>query len=205
MEMKKIFGNLEFGPLKGYKMSHLGLALRNSANEIVSYDKTKNEIVNVDLIDFNADNMVFGIPTAIKDVKVGDIIRHVNGHDVFVTSTENGIHVIDVAAGEKKEIIPTKSMFGFDFVTKIVCLIDFGAANASADQPFGNMLPLLMLSGSNGGMKDMLPMMMLMNGGKLDFGGMDLNNPLMLMAMCGGSESTNFFPMMLTLAMSKKN
>lgn len=205
MEMKKMFGNLEFGPLKGYKMSHLGLALRNSANEIVSYDKTKNEIVNVDLIDFNADNMVFGIPTAIKDVKVGDVIRHVNGHDVFVTSTENGIHVIDVAAGEKKEIIPTKSMFGFDFVTKIVCLIDFGAANASADQPFGNMLPLLMLNGSNSGMKDMLPMMVLMNGGKLDFGGMDLSNPLMLMAMCGGSEGTNFFPMVMALTTLKKN
>lgn len=204
MEMKKMFGNLEFGPVKGYKMSHLGLALRNSSGEIVSYDKAKNEIVNVDLIDFNADNMVFAVPTAIKDIKVGDIIRHVNDHDVFVTSVENGIHVIDVAAGEKKEILPTKSMFGFDFVTKIVCLIDFGAANASADQPFGNMLPLLMLSDSRNGMKDMLPMMMLMNGGKLDFGGMDLSNPLMLMAMCGGSESTNFFPMMMALTMSKK-
>lgn len=205
MEMKKMFGNLELGPLTGYRMSHLGLALLNSANEIVSYDKTKNEIVNVDLIDFNVDNMVFGIPTAIKDIKVGDVIRHVNGHDVFVTSVENGIHVVDVKAGEKKEIIPTKSMFGFDFVTKIVCLIDFGAASASADQPFGNILPLLMLSGSNNSMKDMLPMMMLMNGGKLDFGGMDLSNPLMLMAMCGGSESTNFFPMMMALAAVKKN
>ena len=62
---------------------------------------------------------------------------------MFVTGTEDGIHVIDVAAGEKKEILPTKSMFGFDFVTKIVSLIDFSAMNASADQPFGNMLPLM--------------------------------------------------------------
>lgn len=199
MEMRRVFGNLEFGPVKGINMSHLGIALKNAAGNMVSYDRQNGEIVDVDLIDFNAENMVYAMPCAIKDVKIGDVIRHVNGNAVFVTNTEGGIHVVDVAAGEKKEILPTKSMFGFDFVTKIVSLIDFSAMNASADQPFGNMLPLMMLSDNKSSMRDMLPMMMLMNGGNL--GSFDMSNPLMMMALMGngGSESNDFFPMVMAM------
>lgn len=199
MEMRRMFGNLEFGPVKGINISHLGIALKNAAGNMVSYDRQNGEIVDVDLIDFNAENMVYAMPCAIKDVKVGDVIRHVNGNAVFVTSTEGGIHVVDVAAGEKKEILPTKSMFGFDFVTKIVSLIDFSTMNASADQPFGNMLPLMMLSDNKSSMRDMLPMMMLMNGGNL--GSFDMSNPLMMMALMGngGSESNDFFSMVMVM------
>lgn len=205
MEMKRMFGNLEFGPVKGINMSHLGIALKNAAGNMVSYDKKNGEIVDVDLIDFNVENMVYAMPCAIKDIKIGDVIRHVNGNAVFVTATEGGIHVVDVAAGEKKEILPTKSMFGFDFVTKIVSLIDLSAINASADQPFGNMLPLIMLSNNNNSMKDILPMIMLMNGGNTNFN-LDMNNPLMLMALMGkgGSESNDFFPAIMAMQLMNK-
>lgn len=202
MEMKKMFGNLEFGPVNKYHLSHLGIALKNAAGDIVSYDKKKNEIVNVDLIDFDARGMIYAMPCAIKDVHVGDVIRHTNGNAVFVTSVDNGIHVVDVAAGEKKEILPTKSMFGFDFVTKIVTLIDFSGANASADQPFGNLLPLMFLGENSGNMKDMLPMMMLMggmNGTGTNAFGLDMSNPLMMMALMEGSEGNDFFPMMMMM------
>ena len=198
MEMKKMFGNLEFGPVRGMNLSHLGIALRNAAGEVVSYDKNKDEIVNVDLIDFNAQGMIYAMPVAIKDIKKGDVIRHTNGNAVFVTSVENGIHVVDVAAGEKKEIIPTKSMFGFDFVTKIVSLIDFSAAGASKDAPFGNMLPLMLMADGSKDMKDIMLPMMLMNGGSFgNFGSLDMSNPFMLMALMGGSEGKNFFPMLM--------
>ena len=203
MEMSKMFGNLEFGPVNKYYLSHLGIAVKNAAGDVVSYDKVKNEIVNVDLIDMDAKGMIFAMPCAIKDVHVGDVIRHTNGNAVFVTSIDNGIHVVDVAAGEKKEILPTKSLFGFDFVTKIVTLFDFTGTNASPDQPFGNLLPLMLLGGADGGnMKDMLPMMLLMggmNGGNSSFGAFDMSNPLMMMALLGGSEGKDFFPMMLMM------
>lgn len=204
MEMRRMFGNLEFGPVKGINMSHLGIALKNAAGNMVSYDRQNGEIIDVDLIDFNVENMVYAMPCVIKDIKKGDVIRHVNGNAVFVTGTEGGIHVIDVAAGEKKEILSTKSMFGFDFVTKIVSLIDFSAMNASADQPFGNMLPLMMLSDNKSSMRDMLPMMMLMNGG--NFGSFDMSNPLMMMALMGngGSESNDFFPMVMAMQLMSK-
>lgn len=204
MEMKKMFGNLEFGPVNNYHLSHLGIALQNAAGEIVSYDKQKNEIVNVDLIDFDAKGMIYAMPCAIKDVHVGDVIRHTNGNAVFVVSTDGGIHVVDVAAGEKKEILPTKSMFGFNFVTKIVTLIDFSGLSASEDKPFGNLLPLMLLGDRKGGsgMKDMLPLMLLMGGGNGSaLGGLDMSNPLMLMALMGGSEGNDFFPMMMAMGL----
>lgn len=199
--MKKMFGNLEFGPIT-MKMSHLGIALVNAAGSMVSYDKTKDEIVDVDLIDFEAKNMVFAVPVAIKDIKKGDVIRH-NGSFMFVVSTDKGIKVVDVKQGEKKEILPTKSMFGFDFITKIVCLIDFSGASASAEQPFGNMLPLMLMSGDSN-MKDMMLPMMLMGGNSsFDFGKIDMSNPLMMMALMGGSESKDFFPMMMLMNMQQ--
>lgn len=204
MEMKKMFGNLEFGPVNNYHLSHLGIALQNAAGEIVSYDKQKNEIVNVDLIDFDAKGMIYAMPCAIKDVHVGDVIRHTNGNAVFVVSTDGGIHVVDVAAGEKKEILPTKSMFGFNFVTKIVTLIDFSGLSASEDKPFGNLLPLMLLEDRKGGsgMKDMLPLMLLMGcGNDSALGGLDMSNPLMLMALMGGSEGNDFFPMMMAMGL----
>ena len=52
-------------------------------------------------------------------------------------------------------------------------------------------------------MKDMLLPMMLMNGGKMDFTGIDMNNPLMLMALMGGSESKDFFPLMFLMTQKK--
>ena len=198
MEMKKMFGNLEFGPIRGMNLSHLGIALRNAAGEIVSYDKSKDEIVNVDLIDFNAEGMIYAMPVAIKDIKKGDVIRHTNGNAVFVTSVENGIQIGRASCRERVEIIPTKSMFGFDFVTKIISLIDFSAAGASKDAPFGNILPLMLMADGNKNMKDMILPMMLMNGGSFgNFGSLDMSNPLMLMAFMGGSEGKDFFPMLM--------
>ena len=180
-----VFGKLQFGPTSCYNLSHLGIAVRNAAGQMVSYDKSKNEIVNVDLIDFNVKNGIFAIPAAIKDIAVGDTVLH-NDKPVFVTSLEGGIQVVDPCAGEKKTILPTKSMFGFDFVTKVVSIMDMTAGTASADQPFGNMLLPLMLMGGGAGL-----------------GNIDLSNPLLLMALCGGSESTNFFPLMLAMTQQK--
>lgn len=226
MGIGNMFGNFNFGPVEGYTLSHLGIALVNDAGDTVSYDKQKDEIVKVDLLDFDADGMIYAMPCAVKDIKVGDVIKHVNGHAVFVSSLENGIHVIDVAAGEKKEILPTKSIFGFDFVTKIVSFIDFSGSGASADQPFGNLLPLMLLGKGNDSrdMKNLLPLFMCMGG--MNFNtpnvntgeeeenktinnmmGFDMNNPMMLfalMSLAGGSEGKDFFPLIAATSMMKK-
>ena len=194
---KGIFGGFDFGPAgSGYKISHLGIAVRNAEGVMVSYDKTKNEVVNVEILNFEGRNLVYKMPAAIKDVKAGDALIH-NGSVVFVTSTANDITAIDVKAGEKKIILPTKSMFGFDFVTKLVCLIDFGAANASAENPFGNLMPLMLLGNDgysrNDNMSTLL-MLSMMNGGKMNF---DMSNPLMMLALMGNGGSDDILPFLL--------
>lgn len=176
--------------------------------EMVSYDANEDEIVNVDLIDIDAKGMIFKMPCAIKDIKKGDIIMH-NGVPVFVTSIEDGIQVTDVAAGEKKTILPTKSMFGFDFVTKVVSMIDFTGNTASENNPFGNLMPLMLMCGDGGLKENLIPMMFLMNqtnGENQGAFAFDMSNPLLLMALMqdkGGSESNDFFTMMILGQMMK--
>lgn len=175
---------------------------------MVSYDANEDEIVNVDLIDIDAKGMIFKMPCAIKDIKKGDIIMH-NGVPVFVTSIEDGIQVTDVAAGEKKTILPTKSMFGFDFVTKVVSMIDFTGNTASENNPFGNLMPLMLMCGDGGLKENLIPMMFLMNqtnGEDKGASAFDMSNPLLLMALMqdkGGSESNDFFTMMILGQMMK--
>lgn len=201
MNTKSVFGNFRFGPVNSAKLSHLGIAVTNQAGDLVSYDKAKNEIVNVEMINFEGRNLAYMMPIAIKDIAVGDAIMH-NGVIMFVTSVKTDIVAIDVKAGEKKIILPTKSMFGFDFITKVISLIDFGAAGASAESPFGNLMPLMLLG--NGDM-DMSTLMMLsmMNGNK----GFDMSNPMMLMALMSGKErgSNDNIPFLLAMSMMNPN
>jgi hypothetical protein len=193
--------------MRDVNLSHLGVAVKNCSGKMVSYDKTNDTIVDVELLNFDAKNMIFALPVATSAIAVGDVIKH-NGKLVFVTSIENGIQVVDVTEGEKKTILPTKSMFGFDFVTKVSTFLDFSGANASADNPFGNLLPLMLIGNSEnkGSKMDMLLPLMLMSNSKDSkdnnmFASLDMSNPLMLMALMGGSESNDFFlPLMLMSA-----
>lgn len=67
------------------------------------------------------------------------------GKPMYVQSVEeDGIHCIDILNSEAKVVVT--NMFGFDFVTKIVSLMNFNAAQPSAENPFGNLMPLMMMS-----------------------------------------------------------
>ena len=186
--------NFDFGPCSNdnIRMSMYGLAVQNNAGIWVSYNK--GSIVDVDVFNFDGRQYMFKMPVAIKDIKVGDIVIH-NRVPMFVTSTEGGsISAVDVRAGEAKTIIPTTNMFGFNFVTKIVSMFDAFTGAPTADQPFGNMLPFIMM-GEN---KDIDPMMMfmMMNQGGAGF---DMSNPMMLYFMFGkdGKSSDWMLPVMM--------
>lgn len=169
--------NFDFGPCGNtVRMSMYGMAIQNISGEWVSYNPDSREIINVDVFNMaDGGKYMYKMPVAIADVKEGDIVIH-NRVPMFVTAiNENGtFEVTDVRAGETKNIIPTRNMFGFNFMTKVVSM--FGAfANApTADQPFGNMLPFLMLNGENG--KDIDPMMFMF---MMNQGGNTGMNPMM--------------------------
>ena len=192
----KIF-NFDFGPLKSdnVRMSMYGLAVKNRDGNYVAWDKENENILNVDILNFNGDGLMYKVPVPIKDIKEGDIIIH-NRVPMFVVEVyENTLGVIDVYSGEKKNIILSKSPFGFDFATKVVSIMDFGAMSDDApseDNPFGSMWPFLMFNGSD----SIDPMMLaLMCAGKGDS-----VNPMMMYALLASKgNNDNLLPLMLMM------
>lgn len=192
----KIF-NFDFGPVKGdnIRMSMYGLAVKNRDGNYVAWDKVNENIMNVDILNFNGDGLMYKIPVAIKDIKDGDIVIH-NKVPMFVLEVfDKSLDVIDIYSGERKSIILSRSPFGFDFATKVISLIDFGAMGGdtpSEDNPFGNMWPLLML-GDSGSIDPMMLALMCANKG-------DCANPIMMYAlMASKGNNDNLLPLILMM------
>ena len=172
--------NFDFGPCTNdnIRMSMYGLAVKNAAGTWVSYNPESKEIIDVDIFNFDGGKFLYKMPVAIKDVKVGDIVIH-NRKAMFVTEVaEAGMTAIDPQAGEEKKILLTKSPFGFNFATKVVSLFNMTSDAPTPDAPFGNMLPFLMMSESNGefDMNTMLMLSMMGGQGSTDFA----KNPMMM-------------------------
>ena len=194
--------NFDFGPVNAslVHLSMYGLAVKNKAGTWVSYDAASGDIMDVDVLNFaEGSKFLYRMPVAIKDIAVGDVIIH-HGAPMFVVaiaSTGAYVTAVDPIAGERKDVMLTKSPFGFNFVTKVVNFLGNLGATASNDNPFGNLGLMLML-GDNKDMGDLLPLM-LMNGNS----GLDMSNPLMMYALMGDKGSDNLLPLMLMMNSQK--
>ncbi len=196
--------NFDFGPCGNtVRLSMYGMAIQNISGEWVSYNPDSREIINVDVFNMaDGGKYMYKMPVAIADVKEGDIVIH-NRVPMFVTAiNENGtFEVTDVRAGETKNIIPTRNMFGFNFMTKVVSLFGAFTDAPTADQPFGNMLPFLMC----GEGKDVDPMMMYFMMGQ---GGNAQMNPMMMYFMMKENkdidpENKGIDPMLMFMLMNQ--
>lgn len=189
--MNNLFKGFDFGSCENdnVKMSIYGVAVKNSNGTWVSYDSKSGNVIDVDILNFSA-KYLYKMPVAIKDVAPGDVVIH-NRKPMFVTEVSDGkLLVIDPAAGEEKIVLLTKNMFGFDFATKVVNLFGNLSASASADSPFGNMLPLMILADDDKS-SDMLSLMLLMNGANFD-----MTNPMMLYFLTKDNKANDILPFM---------
>lgn len=171
--------NIDFGPCGDeVAFSPYGLAIRNSKGEYFTYNPTSKQTIDVTGFTFTFQNMVYRMPVAASAVKEGDMIIHKH-HPMFVSSiSEGNIEVIDILESEVKTVIPTSNPFGFNFITKIMPIVNFGNTAPSPDQPFGNLMPMMMASmvfGDNDG-----------NNGN------DIGKMFMLSAMMGNSNPFSF-------------
>lgn len=197
MDTSKIF-NFDFGPVSGsqFRMSPYGLAVRTQANGWVAFNAASGELMDVDVINFDLSKMIYKMPVAQSAIAAGDILIH-GGKPVFVrkADTDNGIvNVIDYSTASVMDILPVKSPFGFNFFTKVVCFVDMnGASAASPDNPFGGLLPFLMM----GEGKDFDPMMLMFMGGNMNFA----SNPMMMYFMLNsdGKDNSNLLPLFLMM------
>lgn len=171
--------NIDFGPCGDeVAFSPYGLAIRNSKGEYFTYNPTSKQTIDVTGFTFTFQNMVYRMPVAASAVKEGDMIIHKH-HPMFVSSiSEGNIEVIDILESEVKTVIPISNPFGFNFITKIMPIVNFGNTAPSPDQPFGNLMPMMMASmvfGDNEG-----------NNGN------DMGKMFMLSAMMGNSNPFSF-------------
>ena len=179
----------DFGPVdSSVHMSMYGMAIKNASGTYVAYDANSKQIMDVDILNFEgANKFIYKMPATLSQIAAGDVVIHAR-KPMFVQEVrnDNRLSVMDIFDGEEKTIVPAKSPFGFDFVTKVVSLFDFNGS-ADASNPFGNMLPLLLLSDSKtAGDRDMLLMYMMMSG-NTNFAA----NPMMLYALMSKNDKTN--------------
>ena len=198
MNMRKLMGDFMFGKFDNtaVKYSFNGIAFQsadgtyNVYNEDGSLTNVSNMVIDIP---------VFAIPVAKADLKVGDIILHPVDRIPLVVkeNAQTAIIAVEPKSNEIKTFAPKKSIFGFDFYTKITTPMDmFGRANADEDNPFGNMLPFLMFSDGEFDMNTMLMFTMMNGKGNKGF---DTNMmlPLMLMSDKKGDDKIDPFMLML--------
>ena len=191
--------NFDFGPVDSndfIRMSVYGYAIRNTDDKYVSYDIEHNRMMDVQILNFNCAGMFYKVPKPLNKIVVGDVVFH-NGVPMFVREVSEDrtrFTVIDPEEGTEKSILPAHSPFGFDYLTTLMSLMDGFDMPASEDNPFGNMLPLILMNNSKTS-DQTLPLMFLMNGK------MDMSNPLMLLALSGNNLNANN-PLMI-MAMMK--
>ena len=160
--------NFDFGPFTEpnvVALSPYGIAIRDSKGSYLTYNPTTGSTVDVTGFTFDFQKM----PAAIKDLRAGDMVMH-RSKPMYVQSVEeDGIHRIDILNSEAKVIVPVTSIFGFNYVTKVVSLMNFNATQPSAENPFGNLMPFMMMSSimdddSDNDFSKMMMMSMMMGG-----------------------------------------
>lgn len=195
--------NFDFGPVSSsqFALSPYGLAISTKENGWIAYDG--ENLIDVDILNFKLDKMIYKMPATLDSIKAGDIICH-SSRPMFVKSVnvdEGTLRAVDYSNGSVVDVLPVKSPFGFNFVSKVTSLIDLSVLTGSADaaNPFGSMLPFLMLG------NDVDPMMfalMSMNGAN-GLGDMT-KNPMMMYLLMQNRGSNDALPFLLmTMAQSK--
>ena len=184
--------NFDFGRVTdSVRVSTYGLAIKGVDGRYVSWDNKNKSVMDVEVLSMPGSEFVYKMPVAIKDVKIGDVVVH-NRVPMYVTAVNaQTLTVVDIREATEKTIYPVKSPFGFNFVTKVVSLFDSVNGTASADAPFGNMLPFMMM-----GNKDMDPMMLMMMMGQGSNTNM-MSNPMMMYFLMKDGKGSDMLPFLM--------
>ena len=198
MNVNSMFKNMnfEFGKVKDNTIAYSikGMAVGTNVGTAQESYKTYNgDIVDVTGLVFK-DIPLYKMPVAIKDITEGDMVIHQKKPVIVEVINDDGtLLVVDVANASEITIFPVKNIFGFNFYTKIVNPFASMMGGATPDNPFGNMLLLMMFS-DGGDKDDMLPMLMMMNGGMAN---MNSILPFLMMSDSKGDMKDMALMMML--------
>lgn len=198
--MTNFINKFNFGAVSNdvVKMTLYGPAFATGAGTYIAYDKTKDEYIDATEFQLPVDGLFYNVPIVAKDLDVGDFIKHPAQKDEYIRVTEikdGKVTGEAVSKGEVVTLLPTKSPFGFNFYTKLFAPFDmnFMGGEANKDNPFGNILPFILLNDKDGKGMDMSTMALMMA-----MGGSNKINPLMFLLLNKNESSTdNLLPLML--------
>lgn len=192
-----IVKGLEFGAIKTNDISYTfnGICFRNADGNYASLNPD-GTFTNV--YDMVMDIPIYVMPVGKDQIKVGDIIKHFDKWVMVAQIDKTTITALDPWTREIRVIIPEKSIFGFDYYTKVIDIFSGFGNSANQNSPFGNMLPFLMMSKDS----DIDPMMFMLMSGQNFGGGM---NPMMMYMMMSKNSGTDSNDKILPLMMMMNN
>lgn len=106
----------------------------------------------------------------LKKLASSDLIFEVE------TKLKNGEIHLCLTSDSLHYEIPITNMFGFNFITKIVSFLNFGSSTPTEEQPFGNIMPIIMAS------------MVFNEDEDSTFGNMDMSKLMMISMLSGNSN-----------------
>ena len=204
-KMNKFGLNVKFGKVSSneIKMSMYGPAF-HSQDGWFAFDG--ENYIDVENFLFDGENYCYMMPVTEAALELNDYIYHVDGWCRIVQVDEIGrLEVERIKDRTIVKIAPSKNVFGFNFYTKLVSMFDGGGDmfGMGEDNPFGNMLPFMLMSEGNSN-KDILFAMMCMNNKSLGDNSM---MPLLMMSMMGkdnGGDQDFATMMMMSQMMGHK-
>lgn len=188
--LKSLMGGL-FGKYDKLVLTMSGLGFKAKDGEVSVYDKASKTITKVPGDFVLGDIPVYVVPVQDANLKEGDLVVHNDYLKVYLGKNEDGTHkAINVKTQEVQTLVPTKNLFGFGVFSKVVSLFDGligGGTTASGGLMDQNSLLMLALMGDkdeDGDFGDILPLLAMSGGlGGAGAGGM---NPMMMALLMKG-------------------
>ena len=190
----KMMKNIEFGKVDTSDLAYTfnGICFRDADG---NYTSLNPDGTFTNVYDMVMDIPIYVMPVGKDQIKVGDIIKYFDKWVMIAQIDNTTITTIDPWTREIRVIIPEKSVFGFDYYTKVIDIFSGFNINADSSNPFGIMLPFMMMSDKSD--IDPMMLMMMMNGQNLN--GMNPMMMYMMMSKDSGIKKDSMIPLMLMM------
>jgi len=193
MNLEKIFGSaIGKDTTDMFKLSMMGIAIKGDNGSYRCYDPEQGSCIDVMEMVIDANNMIFRMPA--QAVVAGDLIIS-NGKPYYVISkVGQNISVFNPIEEKIETIVPSRSMFGWNFFIKVVSMFNMMGATPNTGS-LQAMMPMIMMSMFSGG--DMFGSKP--KPGSPGYGSSDKKNPMeammpmmMISQMMGGGMGNMF-------------
>lgn len=192
---KNIFGDMQFGKLTTDKIKYSisGVAFADKNEKFFVYKD--NRAIDVTGMIINAP--MFAMPVAVNQIQPNDVIRFKNDYVIVKELVEDGVKVVNPIDGDIRTIIPQVNVFGFNYITKVINPFEGFTNTANETNPFGNIMPFMLMGDLKGDKDDMFKFMLMSQMGN----GTNMNQMLPFMLMSDSGKDNDFFTMMMMTQM----